>query len=205
MAQSQRRAPRQARAQVTREAILEAAAQILLTQGWQALTTSRIAQVAGVSVGSMYQYFEHKQAIVRELLERMSEEQHALLLQGLERVRAGAPLEEAVGQIIRATLMARLHSPALMRVCFEQLPAGEQIALMAQWSNRATPMVELALMARQDELRPGPHELGLAAFMLVHAIDGVVQASALVDPRVVEHASFERECTQLVLGYLRRA
>jgi AcrR family transcriptional regulator len=65
-----RKSPRQARAQATVAAIVEAAARILLERGQAALTTNRIAARAGVSVGSLYQYFPNKLAVVRALLER---------------------------------------------------------------------------------------------------------------------------------------
>jgi AcrR family transcriptional regulator len=65
-----RKSPRQARAQATVAAIVEAAARILVESGARALTTNRIAARAGVSVGSLYQYFPNKLAVVRALLER---------------------------------------------------------------------------------------------------------------------------------------
>ncbi|WP_312164764.1 TetR/AcrR family transcriptional regulator [Phenylobacterium sp.] len=62
--QPQRRSPKQARAQATRAAIFQATTQILESEGEARLTTNRIAEVAGVSVGSLYQYFPNKQAIL---------------------------------------------------------------------------------------------------------------------------------------------
>ncbi len=65
-----RRQPRQARAIVTREAIFEATVQLLLVHGPERLTTTRIAERAGVSVGTLYQYFPHKEALIYALLAR---------------------------------------------------------------------------------------------------------------------------------------
>jgi AcrR family transcriptional regulator len=65
-----RKAPAQKRATATFDAILEAAAHILREGGARALTTNKIATRAGVSIGSLYQYFPNKQSVVRALVER---------------------------------------------------------------------------------------------------------------------------------------
>lgn len=65
-----RKKPRQARSTTTVEAIFEATIQVLLSDGIHRLTTTRVAERAGVSVGSMYQYFPHKQALLYALNER---------------------------------------------------------------------------------------------------------------------------------------
>ena len=65
-----RKVPSQHRAAVTMDAIVEAAARILDSAGARGLTTTRIAEVAGVSIGSLYQYFPHRDAIVAALIVR---------------------------------------------------------------------------------------------------------------------------------------
>ena len=67
---SPRKRPRQARAAVTLDAIFEATIQVLVSDGPRRLTTTRVAERAGVSVGTMYQYFPHKQALFYALNER---------------------------------------------------------------------------------------------------------------------------------------
>jgi len=67
---SPRKKPRQARSSTTLEAIFEATIQVLLSDGIHRLTTTRVAERAGVSVGTMYQYFPHKQALLYALNER---------------------------------------------------------------------------------------------------------------------------------------
>lgn len=65
-----RKTPRQARAAATLDAIFEATIQVLVTDGPHRLTTTRVAERAGVSVGTLYQYFPHKQALFYALNER---------------------------------------------------------------------------------------------------------------------------------------
>src|SRR5882672_2193022 len=64
-----RRRPRQARAQATVEAIVKATARVLVEEGYDRASTNRIAQAAGVSIGSLYQYFPSKEALVAALVE----------------------------------------------------------------------------------------------------------------------------------------
>src|ERR1700741_171577 len=68
-----RKTPVQARAAVTVEAIFEATIQVLLSHGADRLTTTRVAERAGVSVGTLYQYYPHKQALLFALVERKFE------------------------------------------------------------------------------------------------------------------------------------
>ena len=64
-----RRRPRQARAQATVDAIIQATARVLIEDGYDRASTNRIAQAAGVSIGSLYQYFPSKEALVAALVE----------------------------------------------------------------------------------------------------------------------------------------
>ena len=69
-----RKRPRQARSRATVDAILEATAQVLVAEGYDKTSTNRVAERAGVSVGSVYQYFPNKEALVGELVDRYSRE-----------------------------------------------------------------------------------------------------------------------------------
>ena len=112
----ERKQPQQARAQETVRAILEATVQILDREGLDAATTTRIAEVAGVSIGSLYQYFSHRDAILSALQDREFER----TLHLMERVLADANLDEEPLETVRAVLrgLADLYtaSPGLHRV-----------------------------------------------------------------------------------------
>ena len=70
-----RRTPRQGRAQATVDAVVEATARILVEDGYGPLSTNRIAKRAGVGIGTLYQYFPDKEAIVEALIDRLVAEQ----------------------------------------------------------------------------------------------------------------------------------
>lgn len=100
---SPRKQPRQARARATCEAVKQAAARILVTGGPPALNTNAIAETAGVSVGTLYQYYPSKQAILAELVRDM----RAGMLADIERGRAqakGHDLRTAVRLMVGASL-----------------------------------------------------------------------------------------------------
>lgn len=109
-----RKQPNQARAAATVEVLLEATARILETQGLTAINTNAIAEKAGVSVGSLYQYFPGKDALVAELLRR----ERAILQQGvlaIARQSADLSLEEAVLGLLKAAVSHQIERPALSR------------------------------------------------------------------------------------------
>src|SRR5271154_2204200 len=112
----ERKQPQQVRAQETVRAILEATVQILDREGLEAATTTRIADVAGVSIGSLYQYFSHRDAILNALQDREFERTLALMQQ----VLAEGNLDLAPAETVRAALrgLAALYtsSPGLHRV-----------------------------------------------------------------------------------------
>lgn len=109
-----RKRPRQARATATVEAILEAAAHILERKGLAALNTNHIAERAGVSVGSLYQYFPTKQAILTEIIRR----KRRRLVDGIAaslRAAEGETLDESLDRLIAAAIEHQIEWPRLAR------------------------------------------------------------------------------------------
>jgi AcrR family transcriptional regulator len=116
-----RKTPRQARSRNTVDAILEAAGRVLRSDGYGAASTNRVARVAGFSVGSLYQYFDDKQAVVGALVDqtmRAEAERIAQLLDELVRLEASTARERAV----RAVLAERLGKAHLLRILDAHAP-----------------------------------------------------------------------------------
>src|SRR5262245_5732905 len=110
-----RKTPAQDRSRAMVEVILDAAARVLVKDGYGAFTTNRVAEKAGVSVGSLYQYFPNKESMLAELMRRHMRE----LERGFEAILADAaerPLAETVRALIEATVRAHLLDPELHRV-----------------------------------------------------------------------------------------
>src|SRR3954464_6272927 len=90
-----RKHPRQARSRATVDTVLEATARVLVKRGFDGLTTNIVADAAGVSIASLYQYFPNKEALVAALIEKHVDEMTSMVLCELTRV-AQLPMAEAV-------------------------------------------------------------------------------------------------------------
>jgi AcrR family transcriptional regulator len=114
-----RKAPVQARSTVTVKAISEATIQVLLSQGTDRLTTTRVAERAGVSVGTLYQYYPNKQALLFAVLEDHLDRVSAAVEAACARAR-GKPLAEMVKDVVEAFVDAKMArtdiSTALYRI-----------------------------------------------------------------------------------------
>lgn len=107
-----RKMPRQGRSAETVRAIIEAAARILERDGLGAFTTNAVAERAGVSIGSLYQYFPGKEALIGALIVRET----SLLIAECEAAVAGVSGREALKGIIVAAVIHQLRRPALARL-----------------------------------------------------------------------------------------
>lgn len=186
--------PRQDRAQATFDAVLEATARILRQHGIAALNTNRIAERAGVSVGTLYGYFPDKAAILVALARRIMADDRAALLAAIADDPAGEPLRS----LLRALLARHCHDRALRRaVMAVHIGAGN-----ATEHGDAVERFVLALIERHGLLfgPSGPPDR-LALFVATRAALGV--ARSLVDEPTVEPSpALEDELVRLVYGYL---
>ncbi len=107
-----RKKPRQARAQATVDAILQASAHILVRQGFDGFNTNAVAERAGVSVGSLYQYFPNKDAIIAEMV-RAKRSRLLTGLQAAEAAHEDAGLSEVLAALVAATIAHQEGWPQL--------------------------------------------------------------------------------------------
>ncbi|MCA3835217.1 MAG: TetR/AcrR family transcriptional regulator, partial [Burkholderia sp.] len=122
-----RKAPRQRRSVATVEAIVEAAARILERDGFDGYTTNAVAALAGVSIGSLYQYFPNRDALTAALVERES----AHLLDDVDRAAALSSCDDVLRMLVRGAVAHQMRRPVLARLIdFEEarLPLGARNA-----------------------------------------------------------------------------
>jgi AcrR family transcriptional regulator len=194
-----RKQPTQSRSRETVEVILIAAERVLARDGVTGLTTPRIAEVAGISVGSLYQYFPNKEAICGALIERTLEQYHRLLQAALDATHP-LPVDAAFKSVIDGMLTVYLHNAKLHAGLMEMVPLAGRQELYRRWLARHTAAVTRDFEARGAEVR---QPADLTAYMLMCTADGVMQA--LTHDGLSEERARQliREVTDLAVAYLR--
>lgn len=169
-AKSGKKPPRravQARSRNTVEAIIEAATRILATDGWAALNTNAIARVAGVSIGSVYEYFGNKQAILDVILDRHLSSGEAQLMALASLKPAGLPLDETVRLLVEGFISVHRDNPRLHRVLSGEVPISEQ------QRDRIDQIRRQAIMVLAAQLQGKMERPELKATMMIDAADAL--------------------------------
>jgi AcrR family transcriptional regulator len=196
-----RKAPIQRRSQEMVETILRATARVLRREGYEATNTNRVAEAAGVSVGSVYQYFPSKESLVAALIERHSDAMWALF-EGKAEALAEAPIALAARELVRAEIDAHAVDPKLHRVLIEQVPRVGNLEKVNDIVRRVTALVQAYLDRHKDEIRPT--DTALAAFLVVSTVEAIAHAAVLEHPEHLANEALVDETTALVLRYLVR-
>jgi len=194
-----RKRPRQARSKATVDTILQASARVLVKRGFEGFTTNEVATAAGVSIGSLYQYFPNKEALVAALIIRHVEEMSAAILCELTRV-AQLPMAQAVRAVIELTVRAHAIDPELHQVLTEQVPRVGRLAKLRELDAITHRMVAGILAARRSELAIRDPEV--ASFVIVSAIEAIVHRAALFSPERLRDPRLIDEASALVTRYL---
>ena len=200
---SPRKSASQARSRATVDALLGATTRVLVKNGYDRATTNRIARAAGVGIGSLYQYFPSKEALVAAVIDRHTTEVRAMVRESLVKV-ALRPLEVAVPELVRVMVDAHRVSPELHRVLVEQTPRLGRLEGVEAIDREAYALVRTYLEAHRDEL--DVPDLELAACVCVTTVEALTHAAvvrrpeALTDERV---PLLVDEVTRMIVQYLR--
>jgi AcrR family transcriptional regulator len=188
-----RKAPLQRRSAATVEAILEAAARILETAGFGGYTTNAVAQLAGVSIGSLYQYFPNRDALTAALIER---ETAGLLIA----VRAAQQLESCTAileYLTRAAVEHQMNRPALARIIdFEE----RRLPLHAHHRSMAVMLQQTIVDALQRPDAPRVAHPEVAAQDVLAITRGIVDVAG--EQREADADGLQRRVYVAVTGYL---
>lgn len=144
-----RKKPIQARAAVTLDAIFEATIQLLVAEGMHRLTTTRVAERAGVSVGTMYQYFPHKESLVYALNERYLE----VLADKIETVcasQAQAPIGDMVEALVDTYWRAKTERADVTRALYRSVAEIDNEPLIAAFAHRVDAATTAMLASATD-------------------------------------------------------
>ena len=193
----------QARSRATVDALVEATARILVRDGFDRASTNRIAGEAGVSVGSLYQYYPSKEALVVAVIERHNRDLLGVVRGAMTAV-AGQPLDAGVRGLVAAAVEAHRLDPRLHRVLAEQIPRTGALEDVEAFNRETHGLFRTYLEGHRDALRD--LDLDLAAFVCVTSIEALTHTAVLHRPEMLSDAAagtLVDEATRLVMGYLR--
>lgn len=197
---SSRRRPKQARAEFALDSILEAVARTLEAHGKAGLTTQRVADTAGFSIGAIYQYFPNKDGLLEALAGRELERLTAMMKEVLaEPAPFGSGLNAR--RMIRTTAAFIGDRPRLYGILRNEWGDAQPDTPIGQGMRRYIEMISSTMSRDNPELgkRIAADE---ARFVLFRAISGVLLATAMERPHYLGTHAFEDEMVRLILGYL---
>jgi AcrR family transcriptional regulator len=193
------RRPTQRRARQTVDAILDAVARVLKRDGLKAVTTNRIAQVAGVSIGSVYQYFPDKQAIFVALHRRHIDDIDRLVTTTLVE-NANSSLEDLIRSMVEVITNAHTGDPELYEMMFSEVPHRAEGT--KDFTARFHGAFRLALAARAAELgRTG--DLDKLVFVVTHMVESLCHGAALRRPPGLSLGDAKEEAVRAIMAYVR--
>ena len=195
-----RKSPRQVRAQITWNAILEATEIVLNQEGLEAASTTRIAEVAGVSVGTLYQYFAHRDAILHALQEREFERATSMVQQVLADDNLGRTPRDIVMAVVRGLACLYAAAPGLHRVLTIEALRVSAAARVHAFDQRVVEIIRHFLVATNAPLRRLNAEA--AAFVAFQSVRATMLATLLERPPGMSEEDLVEELVDLVLRYL---
>ncbi|MGB3486225.1 MAG: TetR/AcrR family transcriptional regulator [Mycobacterium sp.] len=193
-----RKQPRQRRSEETRCRILDAATQVFARYGYAGGTTNRIAEWAELSIGSLYQYYPNKDAILLELATRHLDAGAATVLR--QRPRDPAPaLIDVITAMVRSNIDNHRADPEFLRVLIEQAPRSRDLMSKVAEQESARMADLLDILERSPEVTIDDKET--AAQLVVSTIEMVVHHT-LAGPDTVDPARLETQLIEMLYRYL---
>jgi AcrR family transcriptional regulator len=172
---TQRRTPRQKRAEDTLEVLLQATELAIVRYGFHGSTTNRIAEMAGVSIGTLYHYFPTKESLVQAVVHRMWREEFEAM--SAEMARLGdAPIERTIREVAKTLVGVVGKRRELVRRWYSEASHLGDLQTGLDMSEAAAKMVQLALERRRDEVRPP--DLAFAADLVVKTALAVARTAS---------------------------
>ncbi|MDJ0569023.1 MAG: TetR/AcrR family transcriptional regulator [Pleurocapsa sp. MO_192.B19] len=197
-----RKLPQQERSRITVEAILEATAHILTEKGYDKTNTNLIAQRAGVSIGSLYQYFPNKKSLIVALREQHSQE-IAELLESKFNHLFNSPPEIAIPELVKAVIAIHAINPRLHQVLSEEIPRSERSQQQMQKTDeQITELLRAYLLRWRDRLRP--QNIEMTIFIINCTVESLCHSAVIEHPQFIRDSKFEQEVSNLLISYLVR-
>lgn len=197
---SPRKLPRQARAKVTVDAIIEATIQVLLTHGYDEFTTARAAERAGVSVGTLYQYFPNKAALASAVIDRCCER---FTVAFESAVGPQQTLDDCIRALVDFAFVSHHIAPELHRIVQELTSRLGVEEKSDRVSRTAIKAIEAALRKHAAEISP-EIDLAVAATIIETMLEALAHRVVLGSHDLVEKDALVIETMRAIRRYLVR-
>ena len=195
-----RKRPTQSRSRAMVELILQTTQIVLREEGYEAVTTNRIAERAGISVGSVYQYFPDKAAIVVELQRRHHGQLTGIMAAAFAEA-AALNLADATRCLVRAALDAHYLDPTLHKVLADVVPSVINRPTRQAAQKGIEAQLCIWLSRHVDDIRVS--DIALAAFIIRNLVESVTHAAVIDPPEVGAKVDIiEDQLTRMILAYL---
>jgi AcrR family transcriptional regulator len=197
-----RKHPRQRRSKDTLAVILEAAADVFAEKGYSGATTNKIAARAGVSIGSLYQYFPNKDAILVGLRERHLGDVHAVVERSMRALAdKSIPIHQALDSLIRGLIELHSENPKLTRALSNEVVPPHLVDETHQRQEADIYAREVEkILERRPEIRSG--NLALMAHILVRTTEALTRGFVHEAPPNLDKDAFVEESLHLLTGYI---
>ena len=196
-----RKRPQQARARATFDAIVEATELLLDDHEIESLTVQAIAVRAGVSVGSLYQYFPTKDAIVATVIERDVDRVYDAL-SGLFQATMDQPLEQVFAIMVRAVLSTYTDRLSFYRRVLPEIGRLERDGVIRSVAERAGELLLEAMRRHPEQVAIPVERYDAAQFILARVTNLLAHAVVIERPELLEDSAFADELTRLSTAYL---
>jgi AcrR family transcriptional regulator len=193
-----RKEPSQARSRATVDVIIQAGARVLADRGWAGFTTNGVADVAGVSIGSLYQYFPDKLSLV-EAIRRHHFDEVLAVMRGTR--KGDRSLSQHVEALVQGMIEAHSVNADLHRVLLDEVPGHDgsrqaHDAFLAEYQDHYK-----AFVAAYGNSGSGSNA-GIVAQLLSGAVEGVIHSAARKG--ILSSAELKQELIWMICAYLRR-
>jgi AcrR family transcriptional regulator len=191
----------QDRAKGTVDFIIEAATQILNEHGLKGFSTNKIVERAGVSIGTLYQYFPNKESIIQHLIEKIFTNMADDMVAVISKLELNELcLEDAVDRIMDQFLSKHEEKKGFFQQFVISLVSIEHLKFMLNNDQRIVNVIKEKFIVYQNELKI--EDWDRTIFMILYALKGI-QFGVMFGEKSISRSDLKKEAKKLILGYLR--
>jgi AcrR family transcriptional regulator len=194
-AKIQLKAPTQERSRQTVATILEACAQLLVKESFYEITTDKVAKEAGVSIGSLYQFFGNKESVVLALIKKIHDEDKITISDRIKSLNT-LPADQRVRGVIETTLEVMTSKPELRN----KLQSIQNYLIDAHYMTELNSYYVHLLKQALPQI-PG-RDMDKVSYLLVNVCFGVISTICLEKPNFIQDKALVNEIMLLVYKYL---